>query len=225
MTPPRPHPFTMVFGDLAAERFPAIRAALAGDLRLVHFLMTPAAIELLHELRPEEGLDEATDDFIAFVHAAFCYWHDGERTVVLEEATTRRMMEISDRRSESGEGAMSAAPVSDLRSLISRYVQIAPRLLWSQVESSEIHEPIDGWFAVPEGEQLRVVACLGVHSERPGLSVLTVVGQPPSSVSRDDSTSAFAPTMDGGVEAGLHSVANGEELLWLAWRASADRIG
>ena len=32
------------------------------------------------------------------------------------------------------------------------------------------------WFTVPEGDALRVVACLGLHAERPGLSVLTATG-------------------------------------------------
>src|SRR5690606_18067274 len=58
---PRPHPFTLVFGDLAPEKFPAVRDALNLDLRLEHFLMTPAAVELLHALRPDEGLGDTVD--------------------------------------------------------------------------------------------------------------------------------------------------------------------
>lgn len=207
MTTPRPHPFDLVFGEFAAARFPAVRDAVGPDLTLAHFLMTPAAVELLHELRPDEGLGDAVDDFVAFVHAAFRYWHDGGRTVVLDVDATRGL----------GAGAQRAAPLPP----VTQYIQIAPRILWSQVESSEIHEPIDGWFAIPEGEQLRVVACLGLHSERPGLSVLTAVGASPATVQRDDGTPPFAPAMEGGAAAGLHSVVNAEELLWLAWRAAA----
>ena len=117
-------------------------------------------------------------------------------------------------------GSHPRHPLSILDPPSSTYVQIAPRILWSQVESSDIHEPLDGWFAVPEGDALRVVACLGLHPGRPGLSVLTAVGAAPTSLGREDGTAPFAPTMEGGTGAGLHSVVNGEELLWLAWRAA-----
>jgi hypothetical protein len=91
VTTQRPHPFTLVFGEFATEKFLAVRDALQGNLAFEHFLMTPAAVELLHELRPDEGLGDAVDDFTAFVHAAYCYWHDGEQMVVLDELATRAL--------------------------------------------------------------------------------------------------------------------------------------
>jgi hypothetical protein len=91
------------------------------------------------------------------------------------------------------------------------------------VDGADFHEPIDGWFSIPDGERLRVVACLGVHPERPGLSVLTAAGVAPSTLGRADGGAPFAPTMEGGAEAGLHSVADAEELLWLAFRARGTR--
>jgi hypothetical protein len=209
---PRPHPFALVFGDMAAERFPAVRDALQGNLDIEHFLMTPAAVELLHELRPEEGLGDAVDDFVSFVHAAFCYWHDGGRTIAVDEDRVRKMLEGGGSRVEGGEDSLS----STLHPLPSRYVQLPPRLLWSQVESSEIHEPLDGWFVVPQGDARRVVACLGLHAERPGLSVLVATGTEPLTLAREDGTAPFAPLMEGGAAAGLHSVADADELLWLA---------
>ena len=215
MTADRPHPFTLVFGDMAAGKFPAVRDALAGNLRLEHFLMTPAAIELLHELRPDEGLGDAVDDFVAFVHAAFCYWHEGQHTTELGLPDLHALLANSEQRTAKVSDALPPSAVR--RSLVARYIQIPPRLLWSQVESSDIHEPIDGWFTVPEGDALRVVACLGLHAERPGLSVLTATGTAPATLHRDDGTAPFAPTMEGGAAAGLQSVANAEELLWLAW--------
>ena len=218
MTTPRPHPFELVFADLAVDRFPALRNDLGDERSMAHFLMTPAVIELLHELRPEEGLGDAVDDFVAFVHAAFWYWHDGERTVSLEERDVRSAMETGGRRMEDG-GSHPRSPLSILDPPSSTYVQIAPRVLWSRLDSADIHEPIDGWFAMPDGDALGVVACLGVHPERPGLSVLTAVGLLPTVLAREDGSAPFAPAMDGGAEAGLHSVTNAEELLWLAWMA------
>lgn len=196
---------------MAAEKFPPVRDALEGNLGLEHFLMTPAAVELLHELRPDDGLGDAVDDFVAFVHAAFSFWHGGERTTALGEPGLREL--IANSRGDR------PSAVAVRRSPFASYVQIAPRILWSQVESSEIHEPVDGWFAIPEGDALRVVACLGLHPERPGLSVLTATGPAPQALHRDDGTAPFAPAMEGGAAAGLHSVADADELLWLAWRA------
>ena len=221
MNSPRPHPFALVFGEMADEKFPAVRDALKGNLALEHFLMTPAAVELLHELRPDEGLGNAVDDFVAFVHAAYCYWHDGARTVSLTEPAVRGAMDGGGRRTEDG-ARDPQSPFSTLRPPSSVYIQIPPRTLWSQVESSDIHEPIDGWFVVPEGDTLRVVACLGLHPERPGLSVLTAIGAAPVALHRENGTAPFAPTMEGGAAAGLHSVASAEELLWLAWQAHSD---
>jgi hypothetical protein len=218
VTTPRPHPFELVFADLAADRFPSLRNDLGDERSMAHFLMTPAVIELLHELRPDEGLDDAVDDFVAFVHAAFWYWRDGERTVSLEERGVRNAMEAGGRRTEDG-GGHPPSPLSILDPPSSAYVQIAPRILWGRLDSADIHEPIDGWFAIPEGDGLRVVACLGVHPERPGLSVLVAVGPVPTALVREDGSAPFAPAMEGGAAAGLHSVTNAEELLWLAWSA------
>jgi hypothetical protein len=217
MSAPRPHPFTLVFGDMATEKFPPVRDALGGNLGLEHFLMTPGAVELLHELRPDGGLGDAVDDFVAFVHAAFCYWNAGEHTVRIDATVLRDIMANGEQRTANASGAL--APSAERRSPFASYVQIAPRILWSQVESSEIHEPIDGWFAIPEGDALRVVACLGLHPERPGLSVLTATGPAPHALQRDDGTAPFAPVMEGGAAAGLHSVADADELLWLAWQS------
>src|SRR5690606_34582453 len=73
---PRATPFTLVFDLLAADRFPAIREELTEGREIDRFLLAPAAVELLRELRPDEGLGDAADDFVAFVHAAYCHWDD-----------------------------------------------------------------------------------------------------------------------------------------------------
>lgn len=207
---PRATPFTLVFDLLAADRFPAISDELGGERSVGRFLMSAAAVEFLHELRPDEGLGDAADDFVTFVYAAYCHWDDGHRKLELDDAATRRLM------------ARSASEQRNWQGQPSCYVQVAPRLLWSRVGGSDIHEPIDGWFAIPEGDQLRVVACLGVHPARPGLSVVTALGGSPAAPLRENGTAAFAPEMDGGEAAGLHSVASAAELLWLGWGAGLD---
>lgn len=205
---PRATPFSLVFELLASERFPAIRDAMQGDHSLGRFLMAPPAVDLLHELRPDEGLGDAVDDFVTFVYAAYRHWVDDLRRIELDEAATRALLD-SRRERRARPGQRSA------------YVQVAPRLLWSKVGDSDQHEPIDGWFAIPEGDQLRVVACLGVHPARPGLSVVSALGADPPPPLRD-AGAPFEPLMEGGKAAGLHSVASADELLWLGWGVALD---
>ncbi len=202
---PRPHPFTLVFGTLADGHFPAIREAVGATPSRDHFLLAEAVVELLGELRPDGGIGEAMDDFVAFTHAAYCFWAAGTTTRQLDEPATRALC------------APEAALGAGFRA--TEYIQIAPRLVWAQLAGGEPHEPLDGWFAIPSDGQLRCVACFGVHPERPGLSVVALTGGVPSPMAREDGTPLFAPTMEGGEAAGLHAVAAPEELLLLAWRA------
>ncbi len=196
MTDPRPHPFDLVFGEMAEVRFGAIREALGTTLDLDQWLMARPVIELLHDLRPDEGLGGAVDDFVLFVHAAYQWWHAGSHT------TPRDSL---------------AFPIT-----VASYIQVPPRRIWARLGAEDSHEPLDGWFVFPEGDRLRVVACLGVHPARPGLSVLTAAGPPPTAWQRPDGTSRFAPQMTGGDTAGLSSIAAPEELLLLAWGVEPD---
>lgn len=209
MSDPRPHPFALLFGAVAAERFPAIAATLGDERGLEPFLMAPDAIELLHALRPEGGLGDEVDDFVALVHAAWCYWADGEATVTLDAAATRALCAAA-----SAGDAVITPPVR------TRYVAVEPRLVWAALGTGEHHEPLDGWFAVPVAGGLRAVACFGVHPARPGVSAVAVEGAMPGAPVREDGAPLFAPTMPGGDTAGLHAVAAPDELLLLAWRAA-----
>lgn len=205
----RPHPFTLVFGGLAEEHFPAVRDAVGDAPDLDHFLLAEAVVELLRGMRPDEGVGEAMDDFVAFTHAAYCFWAAGCHTQSIDLVTTQRLCAPTM--------AIGTPPRT------TQYIQIAPRLVWAQLSDGEPHEPLDGWFALPDGNGLRMVACFGVHPERPGLAVVVVQGDAPGPMAREDGLALFAPTMPGGDTAGLHSVAAPEELMLLGWRAA--RIG
>lgn len=207
-TAERPHPFALVFAGLADEHFPAIREALPADADLDAFLVCTPAIELLQALRPDEGLGEAVDDFVAFVHAAWRFWADGAATTALATDATRALC------------APETTPIGAV-ARTARYIQVAPRLVWGRLADGEQWEPLDGWFAVPDPAGLRVVACFGLHPGRPGLTVAAVAGEAPEPAPRPDGTAPFAPQMPGGDLAGLHAVAEAGELLLLAWRAAA----
>lgn len=213
MSPSRPHPFDLLFGSFRAERFPAIRQALGAECDVNAFLLSAPALELLRDLRPDEGFGDAVDGFVALVHAAYLYWCHGERTRTADTRVTRRL------------AAASAPPLTALAeaTAAAEYVQVAPRLVWGQLDPDAAFEPLDGWFLWSTGPGvLRVVACFGLHEQRPGVSVVVAEGPLPGTIVRADGTPPFAPAMSGGDAAGLLAVVAQEELLLLAWRAFQD---
>lgn len=216
MTPDaRLHPFTLVFGELAEERFPAISDALGADHSIAAFMLSVPALELMGLLRPDEGLGDAVDDFVAFVHAAWRYWADGQQQLTFDEAATRQLCHA-----EAG-APPAASPPGDGAT---RYIQLYPRLVWGRLASDETYEPLDGWFATRHDDTLRAVACFGLHSARPGLSVVVAEGARPTGLVREDRSPIFSPMMPGGDIAGLFAVAAPEELLLLAWRAGEGEV-
>ncbi len=211
----RAHPFELLFAVFRAERFPAIRAAIGEGDDVNAFVLAAPALELLRELRPDEGLGDGTDDFVALVHAAYLYWRDGEQMKLLDEAETRALtLRRPDPERRGGEGPPDSPTT---------YVQLAPRIFWAQLDPEAAFEPLDGAFAIPvDSATLRLVACFGVHERRPGVSIVTVQGSLPLMAKRQDGTKLFAPTMPGGDAAHLHAVSEPDELLLLGWRAMSD---
>jgi hypothetical protein len=211
MTAERLHPFRRLFGPVADERFPAIREATGSALpSLDAFLLAAPAIELLRDLRPDPGPGDAIDEFVALVHAGFCFWASGALTRRLDRAATHAVCAPGNR---PGSGRRSAAEGVC-------YIQLAPNLVWGRFAMAAAFEPLDGCFVLPAGAGLRVVACFGLHPGRPGISVATIEGARPILAARPDRSPLFVPVMPGGEAAGLHSITSFEELLLLAWRAA-----
>lgn len=206
----RPHPFDLIFGGFRAERLPAIRAALGAAAGLDAFVLAAPALELLRDVRPDDGLGDGVEDLVALVHAAYLFWRDGEQTVALTASVTRRL-------------CAPAPPVvrASLAPTTTQYVQIAPSLVWGQLVGDGPFEPLDGWFIGPGTAGFRLVACFGVHPQRPGVSVVTTGGPLLAAIERPDGTDLFAPTMPGGAAAHLFAVSTPEELRLLALRTAA----
>jgi hypothetical protein len=208
--PERLTPYDLVFAPLAEERFPPIRAALAAagrdPLDRDAFLLTAEAAELVHDLRPDEGLGEDIDRLAALVHHVFVFWDVGAELVTVDRSAMDRLLEAEPAGSEL---PAAAAP----------YVQVPERLIWARPLEDEAFEPLDGWFAhlAPDG-QLRALAVFGLHPDRMGFTVVEAAGARPLRLVRPDGSPLFAPAISGGEAARLRSILGTEELLELAWR-------
>ena len=204
-------PFELVFGELAEERFPAIRASLAGSgieaTDRDAFVLDRAVTEFLRELVPEDATPESLHEFIAVLQHCFLFWSNG-RQVISVASTDLPSTAPTDPSLTQGTSRPTA------------YVQLPSHLYWAQLEPDAPHEPLDGFFVHPHGPGIRALGIFGLHPERPGFTVAEVSGAAPAELPRRaDGSAPFAPLMDGGQAAGLRSVAGARELLALAWSA------
>jgi hypothetical protein len=211
----RPTPFELVFSGLAPEHFPSIRDALAAagadPANRDAFLLTLPAMTFLRELRPDDdGADGGLDELTALVHHVYLFWAAGQTVWSLAAPALRRLL------TDGAAGAGAGAPAGP------GYIQFPERLLWASLAPPGPWEPLDGCFvhASHDGE-LRVLGIFGVHAARDGFTVAEASGTPSGRGVRHDGTPLFAPSLDGGAFAGLHSVVEPDELVDLAARVLA----
>lgn len=210
----RPTPFDLVFERAAADRFPALRSALdssGSDPRdRDAFLMVREAIQLVRDLRPEEGVGEAIDQLVALVHHAYLFWAAGGPLVEIPLTALPRVLSPSP----DGAGPAGGPPAY--------YAQLPEHRIWAEVLEQSPHEPLDGCFVhFTPADDLRVLGVFGVHPDRRGFSVVEAAGPRAPALARDDGSPIFAPRLVGGAAAGLHSIAGEEELLELGWRTQS----
>lgn len=203
----RPTPFEIVFGELADERFPSLKASLASagidPYDRDAFVLDRAVTEFLRDLVPEDAPTESLHEFIAVLQHSYLYWDSGRRNVESTRTT-----------------APTHAPIAPPAPSSPVYLRLPSHLYWGQLEPDEPHEPLDGFFVHRWKEGIRALAIFGLHPERPGISVSEVIGAPPAPLtSRGDGSLPYAPLMEGGAAAGLRSIADNDELLALAWHS------
>ena len=208
----RPTPFDLVFGDVASERFPPVREGIAAAGRDLtsrdEFLLVREVAELMREIRPDEGLGEAVEALVAFVHTAFLYWHHGERLVEVGRDVLGQAIAVGTR-----PGA------SDPPNTPTSYMQLPPLVVWGVPIAGSPPEPLDGWFLSRPGGVLTLLAVFGLRPGREAMTTVEIAGpRPPASLARLDGTPLFAPRVTGGAAAQLYSVEGEEELLELACR-------
>ncbi len=214
MDEPRSTPFHHLFGEFLTERFPTLRVSLAEaevDPRdRDAFLLAQSTVELLHAIRPEEGLGDAIDPFVALVHAAYLYWIDGTHDYTLDEDGLR--VALSSAASPPWEGGLATY-----------YLRLPPQRVWGTPVEGRPAEPMDGAFILPRSERIHAVAVFGFHPGRRGITVVEVEGSVPTDLARLDGTPLFDSTLPGGHDAGLFGVTGMEELLALIWRVHNTR--
>jgi len=206
----RSTPFDLVFAELAAERFPAIREALAEaghDPRdRDAFLLSLPAMTLLRDLRPDDSdAGEGVGELAALAHHAYLAWDAGVVTWHLETDQARAAL-------VPGWPHADAPPSAG-------YLQVPERLVWAALAPEAPPEPLDGCFvhSVPGGD-LRVLGIFGMYPGRMGFSVVEAAGIPGQSTARRDGSALFSPVLAGGTAAGIHSLVGPDELVELASR-------
>lgn len=206
----RSTPFDLVFAELAAERFPAIRDALAGaghDPRdRDAFLLSLPAMTLLRDLRPDDSdAGDGVGELAALAHHAYLAWDAGVVTwhIDIDQARTAMV---------PGATHADAPPFAG-------YLQAPERLVWATLAPDAPAEPLDGCFvhSMSDGA-LRVLGIFGMHPGRMGFSVAEAAGAPGAATNRPDGSAPFSPVLAGGTAAGIHSLVGPEELVGLAGR-------
>lgn len=212
----RPTPYDLVFTDLADERFPAIQAAMdaAGYDHSDRdaFLLLRETVELLRDLRPDDGLGEGIDQLAALLHHAFLYRESGKTVITVDAPALDDLL-------RPGACTPGASPPGDLSP--ATYLQLPPGRVWATVVPGEAAEPMDGCFIhpAPTPGVIRTLGVFGVRPDRDGFSVVEAAGARPVALERADGSELFSSTLSGGAAAGLRSLAGPEELLELAWRS------
>jgi hypothetical protein len=206
----RPHPFDLVFGELADTTFPrVVTESSPEDVDIATFAKLGAVQELVSTLGVPELAEQnaqALEEYLRLIYVAYRYWRSGQQTYDVERAGLDSLLGQS-------------APALRSSEFTPCYLRLPERWFWAQIDEASPHEPLDGLFATPAGAgQVTAVAVLGLRSERGGFSQISVtatdtdVEAAPHTVRKP----LFAPLMAGGTEAGFRSIASLGELLYLA---------
>jgi hypothetical protein len=227
----RPTPFELAFSDLARERFPAIAQVLAeGGLSSAdrdHFMLLEPVGRLLREIAPDGTGPDALEAHMLMLHHAYRHWTGGGWVYRIGEATLRRAATVRESFRAAATTISSHIPHQAL------YLQLPELRVWGTPTGAGVAEPLDGAF-VSETAELGGIAVLGIFGMRDGRPGFSAVGlearadadDPTGSeieiaAAREDGSERFSPTLSGGAQAGLYSLANAGELLLLTCRVLA----
>jgi hypothetical protein len=219
----RSTPFALAFTDLARDRFPAIAQVLERDAvssadRDRFVLLEPVG-RLLREIAPDGTGADALEAHMRMLHHAYRHWAGGGWVYRVEEPALRR--------AAAGASITSHLPHQSL------YLQLPELKVWGTPTADGAAEPLDGLFVTETAEVggIAVLGIFGIREGRPGFSAVGLEGRADAhdptgseievAAAREDGSERFSPTLAGGAQAGLYSLANAGELLLLTCRLLA----
>jgi hypothetical protein len=219
----RATPFGLAFAELARDRFADIakvleEGALSSADRDRFVLLEPVG-RLLREIAPEGAGPDALEAHMLMLHHAYRHWAGGGWVYRVSDAVLER--------AATGRSITSHLPRPSL------YLQLPELKVWGTPTPGGAPEPLDGVFVSETVESGRValLAIFGMREGRPGFSAVGLDGHADSNdatgdeleiaAGREDGSARFSPTLAGGAEAGLYSLANAGELLLLTCRLLA----
>ena len=219
----RATPFGLAFAELAHDRFADIakvleEGALSSADRDRFVLLEPVG-RLLREIAPEGAGPDALEAHMLTLHHAYRHWAGGGWVYRVSDAVLER--------AATGRSITSHLPRQSL------YLQLPELKVWGTPTPGGAPEPLDGVFVSETVESGRValLAIFGMREGRPGFSAVGLDGHADSNdatgdeleiaAGREDGSARFSPTLAGGAEAGLYSLANAGELLLLTCRLLA----
>lgn len=220
----RSTPFALAFTQLADDRFPAIAAVLERDALSSadrdRFVLLEPVGRLLREIAPDGTGPDALEAHMLMLHHAYRYWAGGRLVYRVGEPVLRRAV-------TAGNSITSHLPRPSL------YLQLPELKVWGTPTADGAAEPLDGLFVTetttPGG--IAVLGIFGIRDDRPGFSAVGLEGRADAddpagseievAAAREDGTEGFSPTLAGGAQAGLYSLANAGELLLLTCRLLA----
>jgi len=221
----RPTPFALAFTELARDRFPAIaqvleRDALSSADRDRFVLLEPVG-RLLREIAPDGTGADALEAHMLMLHHAYRHWTGGRWVYRVDQGTLQRAAV------GGGTSITSHLPHQAL------YLQLPELKVWGTPTADGAAEPLDGLFVTEAAEPggIAVLGIFGIREGRPGFSAVGLEGRADASdptgseievaAAREDGSERFSPTLAGGAQAGLYSLANAGELLLLTCRLLA----
>ena len=219
----RATPFALAFAELARDRFPPIadllqRDALSSADRDRFVLLEPVG-RLLREIAPEGTGADALEAHMLMLHHAYRHWAGGGWVFRISEAVLER--------AATGKSLTTHLPRPSL------YLQLPELRVWGTPTAGGAPEPLDGVFVTETAVSgsVALLAVFGMREGRPGFSAVGLEGHADSddatsdeieiASARQDGSARFSPTLTGGAQAGLYSLANAGELLLLTCRLLA----
>jgi hypothetical protein len=212
-------PWELVFGAAVFDvaRFERVReqAQQESAVSMAELFMLPAAGELLHEMVPAEGGQDAVAQVRALLFAAYTFWLRGSHVYRIPEAMLRQL--LSD-----------APPPASRLPASAGYAQLPRNVIWARIAEEGAPEPVDGFFwSSPDDSSdrgLDLLFALGIRPGRPGLSLFDVRVEPPARLQQWSDVAArpdgvdFANVLPGGELQAYHALTTRAEALKLAAR-------